>query len=348
MVILDYIGMHPVLHKFIIFLSVFFIPINTLCAQHTRQITKTDEKKIKTQAKSSIERLQDEYNFFLTSNTQERNVWIRSLTTPGSQDRLFHNDQIIIENDFVSRKSNGIPKHERDLKFEDYVTNIATSYGKSDNEHEPNAGKKVIISDIRLSNVQALSNKDSLFIIAVFKIAYDGTARKTKFKFENAIRVARLSLENKDKNWLTFIESIVFYTDSTKINDKKQTVPVVEDKEPIEPIKYNEAISAQTKTVNRSPLLKAFMINNLWGLLNDEDQHKKILVQPKFCEINEFPEEEKLALVCLEGSWGYINREGVIEVECQYDIAESFKNGKARVQKGVKRFNIDVKGKEVK
>lgn len=41
--------------------------------------------------------------------------------------------------------------------------------------------------------------------------------------------------------------------------------------------------------------------------------------------------KEGYAAVCMDGKWGYVNAKGELEIECQYDDAQSFRNGFAPV-----------------
>lgn len=49
-----------------------------------------------------------------------------------------------------------------------------------------------------------------------------------------------------------------------------------------------------------------------------------------------------------KGLWGYINRKGNLVFECQYNFADFFVDGQARVMKNGNLIMIDKKGKEVK
>lgn len=57
---------------------------------------------------------------------------------------------------------------------------------------------------------------------------------------------------------------------------------------------------------------------------------------------------EGVAAVNYYGKWGFIDKTGKFIIEPQYDKAESFTNGKAKVKKGTQEFYIGKTGKEVK
>jgi hypothetical protein len=330
-----------------------FLPAILLCifsktvvfAQSARQITESDELKIKNEARNLVEVLQAEYNFFLTSSALERKDQVARLTAPTSTERMFLNDKVIIENDFINREIEGLPNSERDKPVADYFNDLAKEFGMTDNGQEPNGGKYVSISNISVSNVLAMSAQDSLFVKLIFKIAYPGSARNG-FVFKDAQRVAEVRVEKEGKVWRGYITAIRYFNPNAEPDDKSRFVSIAENKE--KPLyKYADVLNRETKTVSRIPLLKAFLINDLWGLLSDEDQNRKILAQPQFCEVDNFS-DDGLAMVCKDGSWGYINREGAIVIDCQYDSAEAFKKGKAKVQLGVMTMTIGVNGKEIK
>jgi hypothetical protein len=57
---------------------------------------------------------------------------------------------------------------------------------------------------------------------------------------------------------------------------------------------------------------------------------------------------EGMAAVNYYGKWGFIDKTGKFIIKAQYDDAESFVNGKAKVKKDATEFYIDRTGKEIK
>lgn len=58
-----------------------------------------------------------------------------------------------------------------------------------------------------------------------------------------------------------------------------------------------------------------------------------LIIKPKFQKIKEF--QEGLAPVKQDGKWGYVNKQGEIKVEPQFEAAAGFSDGRARI--GVKK-----------
>lgn len=319
-------------------------------SQPIRQITKKDERDIKLGVKNLLtNNLPGIYRIMLSSTAADRKEYLNRLTTPG-EDRVFLNDYFPIENDFNIRNREDIPKNERDLSVQDYFTELAKNFGRRDNDEEPNEGKEVKIPAITyLKNIQCRSVEDStLFIKALFTIDYDGIAAN-KFPFKSYPRIAEIQVEKEGKRWRLYIRSLRFKDErEDNAEDFSKNVGIIENST-FKAINYEEAISAETKTVSRIPLLKAFKVAGVWGLLNDEDNVKKIVAAPQFDDLDEFSEDD-MAPVSLGGSWGFINKNGVIVIPCQYQMVEPFKKGRALVQTwgGAKPFSIDITGKQVK
>ncbi len=57
---------------------------------------------------------------------------------------------------------------------------------------------------------------------------------------------------------------------------------------------------------------------------------------------------DDMAVVCLDNKWGYININGDIAIECQYDRAYAFTNGEATVIKDGEKIFIGKDGKQIK
>ncbi|AEI51504.1 WG repeat-containing protein [Runella slithyformis] len=338
--------------KHVTHLSVYFLFFLALTArsQPIRQITKKDERDIKLGVRNLLtNNLPGIYRIMLSSTAVERKEYLNRLTTPG-EERVFLNDNFYIENDFYIRNRADLPKKERDLSIQDYFTELAKNFGRRDNDEDPNEGKEVKIPSITfLKNIQCRSAKDStLFIKALFTIDYDGIAIN-KFPFKPEPRIAEIQVEKEGKRWRLYIRSLRFMDERENLaEDFSKNVAIIENS-PSKTINYEEALSSETKTVSRIPLLKAFKMGELWGLLNDEDNVKKIVITPQFDELDEFSEDD-MAPVSLGGSWGFINKNGVIVIPCQYQMVEPFKKGKALVQTwgGAKPFSIDVTGKQLK
>ncbi|MEO6282955.1 MAG: WG repeat-containing protein [Dyadobacter sp.] len=314
-------------------------------AQITRKITKADENKIKKEARELIQSLEEEYLFFLTEPSSQRSSRLATLTIPGAQ-RSFYDDKVVIENDFYISEINHLDKNERDKLVGNYFDWLAENYGVYDNGDDPNQGKSVKITITKVSRIQAISDQDSMYVNVAFDIQYDGIARN-KFAFKPAERIAELRLEREGKNWRPYIMSLRFLNPDIGVENKSRNVPILEETLGVD-IKFADVINTpDIKNVSRSPsLLKAFNDNDLWGLLIDEDNDKRVLLQPQFCEINEFANGR--SLVCLDGKWGCIDTSGKIVIECIYDLPFSFIKNKALVQLGGKPLNIDLNGKVVK
>ncbi|MCP4442923.1 MAG: WG repeat-containing protein [Aureispira sp.] len=95
--------------------------------------------------------------------------------------------------------------------------------------------------------------------------------------------------------------------------------------------------------------LAAVLDGGFWGFMNKEGE---VVIGPKYRQINIFsaepsrhPFNEGLANVAIDQKWSYINTSGQTVIPPSYIYAEGFKNGKARVNDGVKFFYIDKTGK---
>ncbi|MCE7059228.1 WG repeat-containing protein [Dyadobacter sp. CY343] len=330
-----------------IFGSVFsiFLLLTTashLLGQTSRTITKADENKIKQEARKLIGNLEFEYDFFLTETALQRRSRLAALITPGAG-RIFFNDKVIVENDFYDADIKDLEKSARDKPVEDYFNELSDKFGAHDNGDDPNQGKQVKINLTKVSRVQAVSDADSMYIKVAFEVTYDGKARNG-YAFKPVDRVAELRLEREGRNWRPYISSIRFLDSATGIENRTRNVGIVEQILGVD-IKFADVINTpDIKNVSRSPvLLKAFNDNDLWGLLIDEDNDKRVLVQPIFCEINEFIDNR--SLVCQDGKWGCIDKSGRIVIDCIYDLPFSFVKGKAQVQLGGRAMTIDTNGK---
>ena len=96
-----------------------------------------------------------------------------------------------------------------------------------------------------------------------------------------------------------------------------------------------------TKKINISSenILTPFMMNNLWGFLNHENE---VVIEPKYIWVENF--NEGLALVSkspsMDPQFGYIDEYGNEVIECIYTSAGTFHNGYALVSTS-NRFQTD-------
>lgn len=335
----------PRIYSFVFALFLLLLTTSDTSGQTSRTITKADENKIKQEVRQLIENLEAEYDLFLSESALQRRSRLAALITPGAG-RVFYNDKVIIENDFYDAEVKGLEKSERDKRVEDYFNELSDKFGAHDNGDDPNQGKQVKINLTKVSKVQAISDTDSMYIKVAFEVNYDGKARNG-YQFKAVERVAELRLEREGRNWRPYITAIRFLDPEASIENKSRTVGIVEQILGVD-IKFADVINTpDIKNVSRNPvLLKAFLDNELWGLLIDEDNDKRVLVQPIFCEINEFIDNR--SLVCLDGKWGCIDKSGKIVIDCVYDLPFSFVKGRAQVQLGGRSMFIDLNGKATK
>lgn len=338
--------------KLVCLCIIFSVSSFSLQAQVERTLPKSEEKIIKEKAYDLIRSLEDDYNSFLFSTSHERPKLIESLVSPFIESRKFLNDSVIIENDFFIDETPNLRPDQRDYIVEKYFSEISRHFGESDNGENPNSTKKVRLTDIGFKKIMQKSPQDSLYIKATFDIYYDGVARNG-FAFRSPQqRTALLQIEKERKVWKVYIKKLAFF-DPILDNDNTYDIRIVNDNTESAQIfdYYNpEVVKAPQKIISLKPLLKKFNIDEKWGLLKDDDNDKRILVQPSFCEIGMFSEEEGLAPVCQDGVglWGYINKEGKLVIPFQYSKVNDFRKGKAKVELGMKKLTIDTTGKEIK
>lgn len=72
------------------------------------------------------------------------------------------------------------------------------------------------------------------------------------------------------------------------------------------------------------------------------------LIEPKFYEVDLFSEGLASVQEAKDGKYGYINEDGEIVIDFQYDSSADFKDGKAFVNKDGNYIYIDKKGNEIK
>ena len=81
-------------------------------------------------------------------------------------------------------------------------------------------------------------------------------------------------------------------------------------------------------------------IDEKQGLINREGKE----IFPCVCEYIALPFRDGITIIKHNGKYGYIDEKGCITINCQYDHAHYFINGKAEVQQGDQRFYIDTSG----
>ena len=82
--------------------------------------------------------------------------------------------------------------------------------------------------------------------------------------------------------------------------------------------------------------------NGVWGFI---DKRGTIVVNPQFDAAEDF--HEGLARVCSGDKWGYIDKEGKYVIPSQFDVAKDFHDGLACVCIGNRWGYIDKTGKYV-
>ncbi len=330
--------------KACLFLIIFTL-LNAEVSLAQNKITSEDEKKIKSKASIIITKLASIYNTLLDSDSQDRKHVIDNMLLPGTESQIFVTDQVLIENDFATRSS---LSDDKTIIVYKYFNDICSNYGKKDNGEYTNEGKLVSFTNITTSKVLAASPKDSLFIEVFFDVNYEGIDDRTKLAFKQpAHRVAEFTVEKIKNNWKLEIRSMRFLKGEIE-NDKKFEKNVivipVESKED-----FKDLAIEKIEKVSQNPYLQAYKNEGKWGIVNVDDNYK-ILTKPTFDEIDEFT-EDGLASVNIAGLWGYINLEGKIIINCEYDVADPFskeKKGRARVYKGLENYLIDTNGNKTK
>ncbi len=318
---------------------------NIIWGQH--KITSNDELNIKRKSLTLINSLVDKYNQLLDSDSYDRNVLIENMTLPqqeGISD--FLSDQVIIEDEFST--SANIKKSERDKKVDVYFKDIGLYYGRQDNGDFANEGKKIQFTNITTSKIMAISEKDPMFLQIFYDVVYDGIDSRTKKRLvQPCHRVAEMQIRNVKNIWQVTIKSIRYFDEKTLAVDYSKNVTV----EKVEKVENdpNEAItSTEKRIVSRNPIIQAYKSNNKWGLRNVDTD--KAIISATFDDIEDFT-EEGLALININGNWGFVNTNGEIIIKCEYDYAESFgkeRKARAKVQKGMEVFFIDKAGTRVK
>lgn len=86
----------------------------------------------------------------------------------------------------------------------------------------------------------------------------------------------------------------------------------------------------------------AYVQKDRWGLYGYIDEEGNVVIDFQFDYANDF--SEGLAVVRIENSYGYIDKEGNIVIEPILDFAGSFRNGKAHVQINYHEYYIDKDG----
>ncbi len=331
------------LSSFKIFL-LYFLLTSTTFAQN--KITTNDEIVIKNKAKDLIKiTLLQQFNLLLESDSEQRQQLVNNMVLPTDGNiSTFIDDQVNIEDDFSTNTK--FSKEIPPLKVESYLNNIRNAYGTQDNGSYENEGKSIVFSNITTSKIMAIAQKSPMFIKVFFDVEYTGIDRRTQLAFKQPChRVAEIQVKKLKNSWSLAIQTLRFLRDIEE--DFSNNVNV--EKVAITPDLQTSIKVDETKIVFKNPIIQAFRSDEKWGIKN-LNENEKILSIPNFDEIEEYS-EDGLALVNINGLWGYIDLEGKIVIKCEYDNAESFskeKKGRAKVFKGMETFFIDKNGNRVK
>lgn len=329
-------------------LFVMLICTHSIWAQAQHRITTSEEKLFKRKALEKIEELEYMYNQLLEAPSYEREDIIKNVTISSSEFYpLFKDDQIQVEDDFRTRATT---TNKADFKrIDSYLNDICLYYGKSDNGVFKNANKKIKLINA-VAKVMAAPSKTFMFVKVSFQVDYNGFDSRTNQPFKKPCnRVAEIHVEKINGTWQFTIDALRFFTDNEKdysanvIIEKNST-----DKPDTETEKVVVEEKKKTLIKNSKVVLLGFKANEKWGVRDAETA--KVIAKPAFDEIEEFSEDE-LAMVNIDGYWGYIGIDGNIIIKCEYDNAEAFskeKKGRARVYKGMESFLIDKNGNKVK
>lgn len=106
-------------------------------------------------------------------------------------------------------------------------------------------------------------------------------------------------------------------------------------------INLPNVISAQNYTEGLAAFSTSAQNGSYWGFM---DKEGNVVVNPQF-EIVDFFNEGKCAVKNNQGKWGYIDKTGKIIINHQYDNATSFQDGRAIVSFGLQFGVIDKSGK---
>ena len=107
-------------------------------------------------------------------------------------------------------------------------------------------------------------------------------------------------------------------------------------------------IFAQSNTTYKLPELIPYRKGDKWGfclLSQKSDKGKKIIIPCIYDRTDRFM--DGLALVKLNGKYGFVNKEGKEIISLKYDDAGNFKEGLAPVKLNNKWGYINIEGKEV-
>lgn len=323
---------------------VFFLLTETTFAQN--KITTNDEIVIKNKAKDLIKiTLLQQFNLLLESDSEQRQQLVNNMVLPTDGNiSTFIDDQVNIEDDFSTNTK--FSKEIPPLKVESYLNNIRNAYGTQDNGSYENEGKSITFSNVTTSKIMAVSQKSPMFIKVFFDIEYAGIDRRTQLAFKQPChRVAEIQVLKIKNSWSLAIQTLRFLREPEE--DLSTNVSI--EKVAITPDLQSSIKVDETKIVFMNPIIQAFRSDDKWGIKN-LNENEKILSAPNFDEIEDYS-EDGLALVNINGLWGYIDKEGKIVIKCEYDNAESFskeKKGRAKVFKGMESFFIDKNGSRIK
>ena len=88
--------------------------------------------------------------------------------------------------------------------------------------------------------------------------------------------------------------------------------------------------------------MSAYYENGKWGFINTEGE---VAIQPDFDEVEDFSDD--LAIVKKDGKWGVVNKIGKYVHDCEYDSISAFDSGIAYAMKGAIPFYLYESGKKV-
>lgn len=336
-------------YSFTLSLSLIFYVFSAgqgLLAQH--KITSYEEQLFRQESLQRIKDLEDLLNQLLDAPSYERADLIKNATLPSKElYTKFKDDQVNVEDDFQTRvNATNKPTIKR---IDAYLNDIGLNYGRQDNGEYKNKDKKILLKNIVASKIMAVSADKSMFIKVNFEVDYKGIDKRTNVAFRMpSRRVVEIQIDKLNGTWQFTIVALRFISNN-EIDFSKNVV--IENPKGIQPITPQVVIKVDSeKTIikNSKIVLRAFKISEKWGIKDAETT--AIIAHPTFDEIEEFSEDE-MALVNIDGYWGFIDTKGNITIKCEYDNAESFskeKKGKARVYKGMESFFIDKQGNKTK
>lgn len=116
--------------------------------------------------------------------------------------------------------------------------------------------------------------------------------------------------------------------------------PTLIDKNGVEKYILKDAQSAEMYSDGMAAYSILTPEGELWGFV---DKNGKVVLPPQYSAVSYFS-GGLCAVMNSTGSWGYINKKGVLKIEHRYENAHPFISGKAKVAAGGKYGVIDPKG----